>query len=187
MKESASCDSHEAGGANIAIIGMSCRFPGARNVESFWDNLRRGIESVSFFSDEELLAAVVDRVELRRPGYVKAAAILGDVDRFDAHFFGYSPRDAELLDPQQRIFLECVWEALESAGYQPDNCGAPVGVYAGVGINTYLLNNILANPRLAESLNPYQLAILNDKDFLASRVSYKLNLTGPSVVVQTAC
>ena len=129
----------------------------------------------------------VDPSELRRPGYVKAAAILGDVEQFDANFFGYSPRDAELLDPQQRIFLECVWEALENAGYQPDNCGAPVGVYAGVGFNTYLLNNILANAKSAESLNPYQLIILNDKDFLATRVSYKLNLKGPSVVVQTAC
>ncbi len=187
MKGSASCDSHEEGGVNIAIIGMSCRFPGARNVESFWDNLRRGIESVSFFSDEELLAAGVDPLELRRQGYVKAAAILGDVEQFDPHFFGYSPRDAELLDPQQRIFLECVWEALENAGYQPDNCCAPVGVYAGVGFNTYLLNNILANPKLAESLNPYQLIIPNEKDFLATRVSYKLNLKGPSVVVQTAC
>jgi phthiocerol/phenolphthiocerol synthesis type-I polyketide synthase E len=187
MKGSESCDSHEAGGVNIAIIGMSCRFPGARNVESFWDNLRRGVESVSFFSDEELLAAGVDPMELLSPGYVKAAAILGDAEQFDAHFFGYSPRDAELLDPQQRIFLEVAWEALENAGYQPDNCGASVGVYAGVGINTYLLNNIFANPKLAESLNPYQLVILNDKDFLASRVSYKLNLKGPSVVVQTAC
>jgi acyl transferase domain-containing protein len=187
MKGSESCDSHEAGGVNIAIIGVSCRFPGARNVESFWDNLRRGVESVSFFSDEELLAAGVDPMELLSPGYVKAAAILGDAEQFDAHFFGYSPRDAELLDPQQRIFLEVVWEALENAGYQPDNCGASVGVYAGVGINTYLLNNIFANPKLAESLNPYQLVILNDKDFLASRVSYKLNLKGPSVVVQTAC
>jgi acyl transferase domain-containing protein len=187
VKGSESCDSHEAGGVNIAIIGMSCRFPGARNVESFWDNLRRGVESVSFFSDEEMLAAGVDPFELRRPGYVKAAAILGDVEQFDPHFFGYSPRDAELLDPQQRIFLECVWEALENAGYQPDNCVAPVGVYAGVGFNTYLLNNILANTKLAESLNPYQLVIPNDKDFLATRVSYKLNLKGPSVVVQTAC
>jgi acyl transferase domain-containing protein len=187
MKGIASCDSYEAGGINIAVIGMGCRFPGARNVESFWDNLRRGVESVSFFSDEELLAAGVDPIELRHPGYVKAAAILGDVEQFDAHFFGYSPRDAELLDPQQRIFLECVWEALENAGYQPDNCGVSVGVYAGVGFNTYLRNNILANPRLAESINPYQLILLNDKDFLASRVSYKLNLKGPSVVVQTAC
>jgi acyl transferase domain-containing protein len=187
MKGSESCDSQEADGVNIAIIGMGCRFPGARNVESFWDNLRRGVESVTFFSDEELLAVGVDPQELRRPGYVKAAAILGDVGQFDAHFFGYSPRDAELLDPQQRIFLECVWEALENAGYQPDNCGVSVGVYAGVGFNTYLLNNILANPKLAESLNPYQLVTLNDKDFLASRVSYKLNLKGPSVVVQTAC
>src|SRR5215470_15591750 len=105
MKGRESYDSHEAGGINIAIIGMSCRFPGARNVGSFWDNLTHGTESVSFFSDEELLSAGVDPSELLRPGYVKATAILGDIDQFDAHFFGFSPRDAELLDPQQRIFM----------------------------------------------------------------------------------
>jgi acyl transferase domain-containing protein len=190
MKAGEQYDSGEtlgAGGIDIAVIGVGCRFPGARNAEEFWENLRAGVESISLFTDEELLAAGVRPEELRRPDYVKASAVLRDVDQFDASFFGLSPRDAELLDPQQRLFMECAWEALESAGYQPDNCGASVGVYAGVGINTYLLNNILANPELAETLNPYQFVILNDKDFLATRLSYKLNLKGPSVVVQTAC
>jgi len=176
-----------AGAADVAVIGMGCRFPGAHNIERFWENLSCGLESISFFSDEELVAAGVEPPELRRPGYVKAAAVLGGIEQFDANFFGFSPRDAELLDPQQRLFIECAWEALENAGYQPDNCGVSVGVYAGVGNNTYLLNNLVANPELAEQLNTYQLVLLNDKDFLATRISYKLNLKGPSVVIQTAC
>lgn len=177
----------EINGMDIAIIGMTGRFPGAPTIDEYWHNLREGVESVSFFTDEELIAAGVSQTELRHPNYVKATANLRDVDLFDANFFGFSPRDAELTDPQQRLFIECAWEALESAGYNPEIYDGAIGVYAGSGINTYLLNNILTNPDLAGSLNPYQFVIHNDKDFLSTRVSYKLNLKGPSIVVQTAC
>lgn len=177
----------EAVKEEIAIIGMSLRFPGARNVAEFWQNLRDGVESVSFFSEQELAAAGVAAENLRASNYVRASATLGDVESFDASFFGFYPREAELLDPQHRLFLECAWEALEDAGYNPDTYRGMIGVYAGVGINTYLMNNLLSDEETVRTLDPYQFIIQNDKDFLASRVSYKLNLKGPSVVVQSAC
>src|SRR5262245_31147990 len=110
---------------------MSLRFPGARNVAEFWQNLRDGVESVSFFSEQELLAAGVPAETLHQPNYVRASATLGDVESFDASFFGFYPREAELLDPQHRLFLECAWEALEDAGYNPDTYRGMIGVYAG--------------------------------------------------------
>jgi acyl transferase domain-containing protein len=169
---------------DVAIIGFSGRFPGARTVDEFWENLRSGAESISFFDDEELLAAGVDPEVLSDPRYVKAAPVLADVDRFDARLFGYTPREASCIDPQQRIFLECAWEALETAGYDPAKVDRPIGVYAGATISTYLLFGDLL-PQLSSD---YLLTVLgNDKDFLTTRVSYKLNLTGPSVTVQTAC
>src|SRR5205823_3448387 len=103
----------------VAVVGMAGRFPGARSVEEFWRNLRDGVEAISFFTDEELLAAGIGRAQLATPGYVRARGVLEDVELFDAGFFGYSPREAETLDPQQRLFLECAWQALESAGYDP--------------------------------------------------------------------
>jgi acyl transferase domain-containing protein/acyl carrier protein len=175
------------GGGEIAIVGMSLRFPGAKNVAEFWQNLRDGVESVSFFSEQELAAAGVSAEILRAPNYVRASATLGDVESFDASFFGFYPREAELMDPQHRLFLECAWEALEDAGYNPDIYQGMIGVYAGAGINSYLMNNLLSNEEAVRTLDPYQLIIQNDKDFLASRVSYKFNLKGPSVVVQSAC
>lgn len=169
---------------DVAIIGLVGRFPGARNVAEFWENLRSGVESISFFDDDELLAAGVDPGLLAEPRYVRAAPVLADADRFDARLFGYTPREASRIDPQQRIFLECAWEALEDAGYDPAKFGRPIGVYAGASISTYLLFGDL----LPELRGDYLLTVLgNDKDFLSTRVSHKLGLTGPSITVQTAC
>jgi acyl transferase domain-containing protein/acyl carrier protein len=171
----------------IAIIGMSGRFPGAKNLGEFWQNLRDGVESVSFFSDGELEASGIDPALLSDPKYIKAKAVLDDAELFDAAFFGVNPREAEIIDPQHRVFLECAWEALENAGYNPDAYGGSIGVYAGVSMNTYLTNNLLSNRALIESVGSYQIMLGNDKDFMPTRVSYKLNLKGPSVLVQTAC
>jgi acyl transferase domain-containing protein len=164
----------------IAVIGMAGRFPGAPDLASFWRNLREGTESISFFSKDELRARGTNLAILDDPRFVGARAVLDEADLFDANFFGYTPREAQLMDPQQRLFLECGSEALEDAGYDPDTYPGMIGVYAGVSVNSYLLSHFATNPEVALSLG-------TDKDFIASRLSYKLNLRGPSVVVQTAC
>ncbi|HZU68588.1 MAG TPA: SDR family NAD(P)-dependent oxidoreductase [Ktedonobacteraceae bacterium] len=173
--------------AGIAIIGMSGRFPGARDIEQFWHNVASGVKSIRSFSDDELLAAGVDPELLKLPNYVKAGAVLEDIDLFDAAFFGYAPREAQITDPQQRFFLECAWEALERAGYDPERYRGLVGVFAGSGFSTYMLNNLYGNPELLDIIDPLQVAIGNDRDALASTVSYKFNLKGPSISVQTFC
>lgn len=170
----------------IAIIGMSGRFPKAKNVAQFWQNLRDGVDCISFFSDEELQEAGIDPGVLTNPSYVKANGVLEDVDLFDASFFGFNPREAEILDPQQRLFLECAWETLEDAGYNPDAYRGLIGVYAGVGMSSYL-DNIYSNSQIVELIGDYQILLGNDKDHLPTYVSYKFNLKGPSVAVQTAC
>ncbi|MBW8873686.1 MAG: non-ribosomal peptide synthase/polyketide synthase [Acidobacteria bacterium] len=173
------------GGGAIAIVGLAGRFPGAPGVGPLWANLRAGVSSIARFSDEELAAAGV-APELRRdPRYVPAAGVLDGVELFDAGFFGYSPREAELLDPQQRVFLECAWEALEDAGYDSLRVPGPVGVFASLGFSHYLHQILTGDPEAAAS--GLQLLLGNDKDFLATRVSYKLDLAGPSMTVQTAC
>jgi phthiocerol/phenolphthiocerol synthesis type-I polyketide synthase E len=171
----------------IAVIGMAGRFPQAKNLDAFWQNLEQGVESIRNLSDEELLAAGIAPEALANPLYVKRRAVLEDVELFDATFFGYTPREAEIMDPQHRIFLECAWEAFENAGYNPENPGATTGVYAGCGMNTYLLANLISNRDILAALGGFQTVLGNDKDHLAMRVSYKLNLTGPSLTVQTAC
>ncbi|HEU4766778.1 MAG TPA: SDR family NAD(P)-dependent oxidoreductase, partial [Pyrinomonadaceae bacterium] len=170
---------------DIAVIGMSCRFPGARNVNEFLRNLRDGVESMSEFSEEELLASGISPELLRRPDYVKAGSVLDGIDEFDAGFFGISPREAEMTDPQQRIFLETAWEAFEDAGCDPQQYRGSIGVFAGANLSTYLLCNF--NTRFANTIPGLPLTLANDKDYLATRVSYKLNLRGPSLTVQTAC
>ncbi len=175
------------GPEEIAIVGMAGRFPGARSVAELWTNLCEGVESIRPFSDEELLAEHIPAEELARPGVVKAGAILDDVECFDAEFFGLSKREAEILDPQQRHFLECAWEALESAGCVPSRYRGSIGVFAGASANTYLLSNLFTRRDLVAQLGSYQILLASDKDFLATRVSYKLNLTGPSFTLQTAC
>ena len=173
---------------SIAIVGMAGRFPGAPDLHHFWNNLRNGVESVRRLSDEELLSAGVRPEDLANPDYVKAAPILDGIDQFDAPFFGFSPRDASIMDPQHRHFLECTWEALENAGHPPDQFPGSIAVYAGSGLNTYLIYNLLTNRKLMESAGLFLLKQTgNDKDVLATRVSYQLNLRGPSINVQTAC
>ena len=171
----------------IAIIGLFGRFPGATTIDAFWNNLRNGVESISFLTDDELEASGIDAATLRDPRYVKAGGVLEDIDMFDASFFGYSPREAEGMDPQQRLFLEGGWAALENAGYTPECFDGAIGVYAGSGLNTYLLNNVLAGQTFLSSMHDVQALMGSDKDFLTTRLSYQLGLTGPSVVVQTTC
>ena len=171
----------------IAIIGMSGRFPGAKTIDEFWQNIRNGVEGIYRFSDEELQKAGLNQRWLNDPNYVKASGILSDIDAFDASFFDMSPKEAELTDPQHRLFLECAWEALENAGYNPETYNGLIGVYAGSGANTYLINNLKTS---IDALNPatsYQIGIANSGDYLTTRVSYKLNLKGPSLHIQTAC
>jgi amino acid adenylation domain-containing protein len=173
---------------DIAIIGLSGRFPDASTLEAFWRNLQDGKEAISFFADDELISEGIDTATLNQPNYVKAGTVLSDIEQFDAAFFDFSPKEAEVTDPQHRLFLECAWEALENAGYEAGTDEYSIGVYAGVGMNTYLLSNLYPNrERLSESVGSFQVLIENDKDFLPTRVSYKLNLTGPSINVQTAC
>ena len=172
----------------IAIVGMAGRFPGARNIREFWLNLRDGVESIRNLSDAELLAAGVSPEELESPDYVKRVSVLDDVPMFDAASFGFSPRDASIMDPQHRHFLECSWEALEDAGHTPCNFNGSIGVVAGSGMNTYLINNLLANRKLLETAGIFQLKQTgNDKDVLTTRVSYQFDLRGPSLNIQTAC
>jgi amino acid adenylation domain-containing protein len=176
----------ETEGREIAVIGMGGRFPGAKNPDQLWKNLVNGVESISRFSDEQLLAAGVDADLIKDPNYIKAKGIIGDVDLFDAAFFGYNPRGAELTDPQHRVFLECAWEAMENAGYDTDRYPGRVGVFAGQSMNTYWLNNLYYHIDLVASVDSLQAAIGNDKDSLTTEVSYRMNLRGPSVLVQSS-
>jgi acyl transferase domain-containing protein len=177
----------EWSGSEVAVIGMAGRFPGAATIERFWENLRDGVESIRFFSDEELLAAGVPAAQLSQASYVKAAPVLDGVELFDAALFGIPPHEAQIIDPQQRLFLECAWEALDRAGYNSDAGDGLVGVYAGLEMNTYLFYNLSSQPEVLERAGGLQLEISSDKDYLATRTSYKLNLRGPSVTVQSAC
>lgn len=176
----------------IAIIGLAGRFPGAQTIEQFWENLCAGVESITFFTDEELEQQ--DASLRRHPDYVKAGGVLPDIEQFDAAFFGYSPKEAAVTDPQQRILLECAWEAFERAGYNPESYPGLVGVYAGSSMSTYLLNNVgpslgitTQQPFIETDMAQFQAKIGNDRSYLATRISYKLNLKGPSINVQTAC
>jgi acyl transferase domain-containing protein len=176
----------EMTGLEIAIIGMAGRFPGAGDVDALWANLLNGVESIQTFTADQLRAVGVSPDLLADPAYVPASGVLDGVDRFDAGFFGYSPREAALMDPQQRVFLETAWAAMEHACYAPGALDAVVGVYAGMGPTDYLVRQVLGSTAGAQRFD-HQAVVANDKDFLASRVAYKLNLRGPALVVQTAC
>ena len=171
-------------GFDIAIVGMAGRFPGARNLDEFWKNLAGGVESITRFSDEEMLQSGVPVAWLSNPNYVKAAPVLDEPGHFDAAFFGFSPMEARTMDPQHRILLELAYEAIEHAGCDPDRYQGRVGVFTGAAMNTYFMNVGLGG-RFAEEYIPTLIG--NDKDFLSTRISYKLNLKGPSITVQTAC
>ena len=175
-------------GAAIAVIGMAGRFPGAKDVRAFWSNLRHGVESIKFFTDDELLAAGESPENLRDPSYVRAWAQLADIDKFDAAFFGMSPRDAAVFDPQHRFFLEVAWSAFEDAGYVGEQLDGPVAVFAACGMSEYMIKNVLTNAEVAASVGEWLIRHTgNDTNFLATRVSYELDLRGPSMNVQTAC
>lgn len=174
-------------GTNIAVVGMSCRFPGADSPEEFWQHLRDGKETITFFSKQELIAEGVDPELVEDEDYVRAQGILRDVKGFDTGFFGLTPREAQIMDPQQRVFLECCWEALERAGYCTQKYSKHIGVYGGVGFNHYLAQHLLAHPTLTDTVGIFPIIIANEKDSLCTRASYMLNLTGPAVTVQTAC
>jgi phthiocerol/phenolphthiocerol synthesis type-I polyketide synthase E len=171
----------------IAIIGMAGRFPQAPNLQRFWENLCQGIESTSFFSDQELEQAGIPPELLRHPNYVKARGVLEDADLFDAGFFGYSPREAELTDPQIRLFLECAWEALESAGWNPEKFSGMIGVYAGMSFSSYIWQ-LAGEDTDTDSVSAFRILMGGaEKDHLATTISYRLNLRGPSLNIQTAC
>lgn len=171
---------------DVAIIGMSGRFPGADTIDEFWKMLAEGREGTSFFTDEEL-DKYVPLYEKNTPTYVKARGILHGADEFDAGFFGFNPRAAELMDPQQRIFLELAWEVLEKTGHLPQKYDGLTGIFAGCGYNTYYNNNVLTNPAIVETLGHFQVRTLNEKDYIATRTAYQLNLKGPAVAVYSAC
>ena len=171
----------------VAIVGVAGRFPGADSVEELWSNLVSGVESIRRFSADELIAMGVDQDTIAAPGYVPVAGTLSHVKEFDAAFFGYSPREAELMDPQHRIFLECAWHALEDAAIVPERTRGTIGVFAGCGPTSYLIFNLVPHAELMAPENLLALLNGNGKDSLATRVAYKLNLRGPALTVQTAC
>lgn len=171
---------------DIAIVGLSGRFPGARNIEAFWDLLKRGDNSFSQLSPEDLERAGTPDAQKTAENFVPVACKLDDIESFDAEFFGIPSREALVLDPQHRLFLECVWEAFEDAGLDPARQKA-VGVFAGASLNNYLIHNLSSNPHLLTTPSGFLSLVSNEKDYLATRVAYKLDLHGPAVTVQTAC
>ena len=173
---------------DIAIVGMSVNVPGAQGVDAYWSNLRDGVESIRRLTEEEMLAAGESPENIARKNYVPAAAVLDGFDTFDPEFFGFSPKDAAILDPQHRKFLEVSWEAMEQAGHPPESLTGPIGVYAGCGMGSYFYFNICSNPDLVDDVGMFLLRHTgNDKDFLSTRVSHVFDLKGPSINLQTAC
>ncbi|MHA1231809.1 MAG: type I polyketide synthase [Candidatus Helarchaeota archaeon] len=170
----------------VAIIGMACRFPGADNINELWQNLCKSKESITFFNDDELDNSISTEIR-KNSNYIKAKGLIKDADKFDAAFFKINPREAAIMDPQQRIFLEIAWQALEDAGYDPESYDGLIGVFGGTGFNSYYFKNILSNPNILETHGEHQTSIANGPDYLATRVSYKLNLKGPSLSIYTGC
>lgn len=172
--------------ADVAVIGMAGRFPGANTINELWEVLKGGQETVQFFGIDDLDASISDTTK-REASYVKARGIIEGIQEFDAAFFGLTPKLAEVMDPQQRVFLEIAWEALEQSGYLPQLYPGRIGVYAGCGNNTYYLNNVLPNPDVVSQIGEFQAMTVNEKDYIASRTAYQLDLKGPAVSVYSAC
>ncbi|MBN9276774.1 MAG: polyketide synthase, partial [Hyphomicrobium sp.] len=173
---------------DIAVIGLALRVPGARDARQFWQNLRNGVESIEDRTPEELVAAGESAERIRRTNYVRRTSALPGMADFDAEFFGFSPKDAAIMDPQHRHFLECAWEAMEDAARPPERTTGPVGLFAGCGMGSYFYFNVCSNRPLVDQVGMFLLRHTgNDKDFLATRASYFFDLHGPSVNVQTAC
>ncbi len=187
MREESLQPETEWTGLEVAVIGLAARFPQAPDAERFWRNLAAGVESVRTLDEDVLLAAGVDDATLRDPCYIRAVATLDGIELFDAAFFGFSPREAEIMDPQHRLFLECAWEAVEDAGYAPESCPRATGVYAGAGVNSYALVNLYSNPELVGLMGYRQARIGNRIDNLSTQVCYRLDLQGPGITVQTTC
>ena len=177
----------------IAVIGMAGRFPGADSVTTFWDNLRRGEESIATLSEEALTAAGVSAKTLADPAYVRRAPLVDGIDEFDAEYFGMTPYTARMMDPQQRLFLQTAWHAFEDSGYDPATFDGSIGVFAASTASGYLMYNLMSHrdPKALVgegiTVEMFNLVLLNDKDYLATRVSHQFNLRGPSLSVQTAC
>ena len=174
-------------GNEIAIIGINLKFPGSNTVEEFWDNLCNAKESIRDVNDFELELEGISADKFNKKNYIKKVSVCDDYDKFDAAFFGYSTHEARTMDPQHRLFLQSCWSALEQAGYAPSKINGQVGVFGSAGYNTYLINSLLSDPNYLDEKGYYDVLVGNDKDYLATRVSYKMGLTGPSVTVQTAC
>ncbi|MBM7442861.1 polyketide synthase, partial [Streptomyces sp. HB132] len=173
-------------GGGVAIVGMAGRFPGAGDLTEFWSNLRDGVESIVALTDEELTAAGVPPEVFDRPDYVKATPEFSGSDLFDAEFFGYTAREAEIMDPQHRLFLETAWAALEHSGHDAGQYDGSIGVFGGAGANRYV-QHVYSHRQVVETLGQTQILVANELGFLASRVSYKLDLKGPAVSLRTAC
>ena len=170
-------------GIEIAIIGMSCRFPGGDTINEFWENLKNGVESVTFFTDKELQKGGIDLETIQNPNYIKAGGAITGTEWFDNKLFNYSPRELEVMDPQLKILHECAWEALESSAYFLDTFNGLIGTYIGASTNLYWLEAVYdgAKDFIKEA------EFLNGSQFFGTRLSHKLNLKGPSYTVQTAC
>ena len=182
-----SADGGQWGALDIAVIGMACRFPDADSPEAYWENLKYGLESVVPLSNKELLQSGVSNETINQPNYIKSASFIEGSEQFAADFFGYSTKEAAVMDPQQRIFLELCWHALEKAGCDSEQYNGIIGVFAGASFNSYLLNNVLSGRNVLNSADNFFVQILNDKDNLSTRTAYKLNLKGPALSIQTAC
>ncbi|MCB0809398.1 MAG: amino acid adenylation domain-containing protein, partial [Flavobacteriales bacterium] len=178
---------HSGGGRDaIAIVGMSGRFPGAEDVEQLWNNLLSARNSISHFTEDELDPSIPEDVR-SHPEYVRARGVISDADKFDHGFFGVNPRVADLMDPQQRVFLETAWAALEDAAHDPARFPGPIGVYAGIGNNTYYTRNVLGHPELIEQVGSFQVMTGNEKDYIATRLAFEFDLRGPALSIHTAC
>lgn len=173
--------------SSIAIVGMSGAFPGARDISEFWKNIINQVESVTILDEEQALQVGIDQDTLKNQNFVPVVNRLQDIEYFDAEFFGYSPKEASIMDPQQRLLLEHAHLALEDAGYCSEKTDSKIGIYAGIGFSTYLLNHVFKNQEICQAVNPMQIMIANDKDYAATRIAFKLGLTGPSVNLGTAC
>ncbi|MEO6733666.1 MAG: amino acid adenylation domain-containing protein [Ferruginibacter sp.] len=176
----------EYASTEVAVIGMAGRFPGANTIEELWEVLKNGKETIRFFKKTELDASI-SAEQKTDPDYVAARGVIDDADKFDAAFFGLNPKLAEVMDPQQRIFLEIAWEVLEQTGHVPQKYQGTVGVYAGTGTNTYYYNNVQSQPATVKQVGSFQAMTVNEKDYISSRTAYQLNLKGPAVSVYSAC
>ncbi|MCX5661184.1 MAG: beta-ketoacyl synthase N-terminal-like domain-containing protein, partial [Planctomycetota bacterium] len=180
-------NAREYTGLEIAVIGLAGRFPGAADVDAYWRNIRDGVETIRFFTPEEMASLGVDPAIAKKPNFIAAHGALDGADLFDAGFFGFNPREAEIIDPQHRLFLEAAWTALENAGYDANRYAGSIGVFGGSSVSTYLYLNVLENPQVLAAVGEYQARLNNLADTLANRASYKLNLTGPAFSVQSTC